>query len=384
MAKDTLGVTAGVLLPAGLVQQMSHLHNDLENWIQVYDLQELLVDDGDDRYKEITRLLEAKLTSGSLLSFHEAQGLRQRAISAHQMGTGFKRRFDSLMQDFSGTSSEAQRQLKDRHMQIICLQKAVQSEMYITDVAFRAWLQTSSSGLSKVLQEYINRLPVDWHKDDLEYDDIQRLSPETWLNDSLVDYFICHPSPPKDVLCLSPLFYTKYLSKELTDRAWEGAWKWRDNQIQKSIEFLRVILLPVNVNKSHWVLIHCDLERQVIRILDSLPSNYQKQIGNHNWLKSRHAKLVEGMRTLVQKLKKKFGCSRLNWNIKLFECYPHHKVPFQQNTNDCGVYVIIFARHLQSGLDVNHASLAPGERIPATVTNLDYFRLQLLNEVAPM
>jgi hypothetical protein len=64
-------------------------------------------------------------------------------------------------------------------------------------------------------------------------------------------------------------------------------------QIQKSIEFLRVILLPVNVNKSHWVLIHCDLERQVIRILDSLPSNYQKQIGNHNWLKSRHAKLVE-------------------------------------------------------------------------------------------
>lgn len=55
--------------------------------------------------------------------------------------------------------------------------------------------------------------------------------------------------------------------------------------------------------------------------------------------------------------------------------YP--QFPFQQNDNDCGVYVVKYAQHLLSGETVNHSHLALADCLSSNWKSLDHSRLRL-------
>lgn len=66
------------------------------------------------------------------------------------------------------------------------------------------------------------------------------------------------------------------------------------------------------------------------------------------------------------------------------DCLILVQVPYQQNGSDCGIYTIMFARHLMEADEVNSNTIALDDQIPDTTPNLDFFRLKFLDEVAPL
>lgn len=55
--------------------------------------------------------------------------------------------------------------------------------------------------------------------------------------------------------------------------------------------------------------------------------------------------------------------------------------PFQLNIYDCGIYSILYMLHLTVADRINHASIPSQYIIPEGVSNLNGFRLLLLEEM---
>ncbi|KAF8059023.1 hypothetical protein FPV67DRAFT_1454674 [Lyophyllum atratum] len=302
--KEILSIAAGVFLPQSLVLAMTQLQNDIHGWLEV-------------------------------------SGLTSRWSGAANSDAEFLDGVDRWVRQKLAAEAE--------------------SRLIATLVGY--WCSNPSPDLTNILKERIEHIPKEWSLENLQWEDLVRLAPATWLNDGLIEHFLSHPPPPSSILCLSPFFYTKFLLYTLTDKTWEKAWKWKNQQIQRSVDSsLRAIMIPVNV-EDHWVLLHADLRLRTISVLDSLKSNHnavglsKKRLGTLNWRTSTHHKLLEGMRTLISKISAKF---QLGLEVEEFQCFPQPPVPFQNNSYDCGVYVIMFARHLQK------ASFRTGSSPPHT------------------
>lgn len=59
------------------------------------------------------------------------------------------------------------------------------------------------------------------------------------------------------------------------------------------ISLARRLVMMVNVDSNHWVVVHANLEGQQIEILDSWASTYRSDISVHNWAQSVHAPIIQ-------------------------------------------------------------------------------------------
>lgn len=65
----------------------------------------------------------------------------------------------------------------------------------------------------------------------------------------------------------------------------------------------------------------------------------------------------------------------------IYSYYYLFQVPFQNNTFDCGVFTVIFARHLCKAASINHSSILHEWIIQEKEINMDVFRLKLIEEL---
>ncbi|KAF8055697.1 hypothetical protein FPV67DRAFT_1458382 [Lyophyllum atratum] len=302
LEKDALGITAGALLPVALIEQMLALHGEIDDWLRGCRLQSALLLDSsqlDHRLNDTERSIQSKLATGSLARFQEIKIWQNQSESANILSRGIRARFESLIQTWAPEVSQGViLNMRLNLVNLLHLCTVLDAEHHLICASIRSWLLTPSAGVTNILADRAGDIPAGWKFGNLTRDDLKLLAPKMWLNDALLEHFISRPPPPSSVLCLSPFFYTKFLQNPPTNaKIWDQAWKWQSGQassisIPKMVQSLNTILIPVNLKQKHWVLAHVDLKKHTIHVLDSLRSNYRKNVDDTTWQKSIHASII--------------------------------------------------------------------------------------------
>ena len=187
----------------------------------------------------------------------------------------------------------------------------------------------------------------------------KKLMPTTWLNDEIINFYFgmlqernnnlraLNPHTKK-LLFLNTFFMNKLLGDNLlydSDRNglfpkcfnYQAVQKWTKRYI--IFNDVDDIYIPINIPNSHWCLIVVDIRNKIIYFYDSI----------YNF--DRGSKFVDAtIRWLNEEHFKNFGVPLETdlWNIQILI-----DIPQQNNGNDCGVYLILFADFRSDGIDVN-------------------------------
>ncbi|CAH7688000.1 expressed protein, partial [Phakopsora pachyrhizi] len=171
--------------------------------------------------------------------------------------------------------------------------------------------------------------------------DLERLLPTRWLNDEIINFYgvmINRRSKAysdkivsrrngfayKRVHCFSSFFYEKYSSD-----GFEGVKRWTKNI---DLFLLDMIFFPINLNNSHWSLGVINIRSKKFEYYDSLYRSDGFEI-----LSKLRSYLVEEH---MQKRKKQL-------DLKDWSNYKHPRVPKQENSFDCGVFLCQFMESLR-------------------------------------
>ena len=175
----------------------------------------------------------------------------------------------------------------------------------------------------------------------------ERLRPGVWLNDVIINAYLHLLQVRSDSLGKKQWFVTSFLGEFFKNN--------KQTFVKKMSRWLRKflknkpyttidrILLPVNINQNHWVLIEVDITGKRISYYDSLKGRLSKAR-----LSYLQAGLYEYLNTdLVIKMKTFFDTWKINSRA---EC------PTQPNGYDCGVYTLFFARLIGSDISLKDNS----------------------------
>ena len=121
-----------------------------------------------------------------------------------------------------------------------------------------------------------------------------------------------------DVYSFSTFFYPK-----LSSGGYKAVYRWA-----KGVDMVsqRLLLFPVHL-ETHWCLAAVDIPNCRISYYDSLGNNNQTCLEN-----------------LERYMSKKFHNTKLSSTV--WHCVNHHDIPMQENSSDCGVFMVMFARCL--------------------------------------
>ena len=171
-------------------------------------------------------------------------------------------------------------------------------------------------------------------------DHLPRLQPRRWLNQEIVDWYLCMlTSGNEECLTLGAEFHRQLLMKNqgpefVVDFHRPAALRGvQDGERFCALEGLRVILAPANPDGNHWVLIAIFPEQRKVSCYDSLSP------GPKGTAACR--KIVKGILSWVALHEMRRSGSIDGWTHEMVQGLPR-----QKNTWDCGIHVCDFARML--------------------------------------
>jgi len=161
-----------------------------------------------------------------------------------------------------------------------------------------------------------DKQPVQYYKGNISTVDIQTLDPKEWLNDQIMNRYLELIGQAKDMFVPISSFFLESLLKNRPE-------KFRESLVDK------IGFIPCN-RSHHWSLIVIFHKQKTILLFDSM--------GNFTDLDTL---------LLLNKLR-----SHLNnlYNMK-FKVMIHKKVKSQSNSDDCGVFVLMWARSMMEGCE---------------------------------
>jgi len=166
-----------------------------------------------------------------------------------------------------------------------------------------------------------------------------------WLNDAFINFYMAlwsqHAALRARVRRREPasaIFVQTFFHGTLRSKGYEGVKKWSQKKGQHGFDWLdaRYIFVPINRGGSHWVAAIIDTTERVVHLLDSMN-------GAHTWAKEVRERLVSWVvRDSIEKehAKRELVAVKGGWTHRV------EVVPNQTNTQDCGVFVLSFARDL--------------------------------------
>jgi len=146
-------------------------------------------------------------------------------------------------------------------------------------------------------EQLIERLYAEKVEGVKEGPDLARLKPATWLNDELVNAYRAvvnkrtAQNSSKHAFVTSTFFFTMlenmhkngdYNFRKL-DRSWISRKLSKDVGV-KSLWDLKLLLVPININKSHWLMSAIDLQAGKYYIVDSMPRSTKASKKFHSLL----------------------------------------------------------------------------------------------------
>ncbi|KAJ8453458.1 hypothetical protein ONZ45_g19708 [Pleurotus djamor] len=189
-------------------------------------------------------------------------------------------------------------------------------------------------------------VPDDWeYSRTISKKVVLRLQPGGWLNDELINVLIKAEGETTDVLYIEPVIWRDMVEKlskasdENREAQWSSVFLNQHGVERYPLERLisvKRIMVPLNCD-NHWVLLTCCTSSGELNVLDS----YARELGD---AKDRLEGQIDWLREFMLRLKRRQPS--LSWSSRYAYRTPELNVPQQSNGNDCGVFVILFARYL--------------------------------------
>ncbi|KAA8499765.1 putative ubiquitin-like-specific protease 1B [Porphyridium purpureum] len=211
------------------------------------------------------------------------------------------------------------------------------------------WARDSTS--RQVLVEH-RSIPIHGH-------DLARLRPGKWLNDEVINFYIevlkDRQSRLGDAAKVKCHFFSTFMYAKLrTPRGYDytAVQRWTR---KIDVFALDRVLIPINIQNSHWALGMVDMVAKTVEYFDSLGFEQPEMTADIlQWVvdEAEHKKQI----TLYTN----------DWTVI------HHgdSVPQQTNTSDCGVFLCKFMDYLSLGKEFNFGA-----------QHMPYFRRRLAHEL---
>ena len=164
------------------------------------------------------------------------------------------------------------------------------------------------------------------------------LKPNTWLNDEIVNFYMCMLQERDQKLCAesknkrlpSHYFNSFFVSKLLENGQYDYA-KVRRWSKKFDVFTLDRVFMPINLNNTHWVMSVVYVQKKEVHYYDSMSGSGK-----------RYLEAILRWLTDEAREKKQFTLDPLEWKLIDRE----KGVPQQQNGYDCGVFSIVCADYL--------------------------------------
>lgn len=112
----------------------------------------------------------------------------------------------------------------------------------------------------------------------MEYKDIHKLYPETWLNDEIINFYmelLTKRSNEQSSSSLSSIYcFNTFFCSTLRDQGYDKVRRWT-----KKVDIFDKELLLIPINYSyHWTLGVIDMTKKTVAVYDSLNGNHDSTI----------------------------------------------------------------------------------------------------------
>lgn len=232
------------------------------------------------------------------------------------------------------------------------------------------WLDTfkSVTGKSGAPSEVLLTDPVS--KIEIRRHDMRTLAFETWLNDEIINVYMSlivqraargNGALPR-VHCFNSFFASKLYIEDGYNygnvRRWTLPVRLRQSgQLVDSILDLDRIIVPINLNNTHWTCAVIDLRGRKFEYYDSMGGRNARCLESlAAWLKDEYMNKRKEDRSDV-----------LEWPRE----YP--AVPAQSNCSDCGMFSLVFAEYASRGAEFTFKQ-----------KDIRDFRVQVCNEIVEL
>lgn len=204
--------------------------------------------------------------------------------------------------------------------------------------------------ITRILQQSSSSraLVIDKFNIDITEGKIAGLKPRTWLNDEIVNFYMCMLQERDQKLCersngsRKPSYYfNSFFVSKLTENGvytYSNVKRW-----SKKIDVFAMdrIFMPVNISNSHWVMAVVFVTLKEIRYYDSMSGSAPNTLNAI-------------LRWLTDEAREKKGVVLDTSEWKLIDTHKTH-VPQQGNGYDCGVFSIMCADYLSDNLPLEYS-----------------------------
>uniref|UniRef100_A0A914X3E9 Ubiquitin-like protease family profile domain-containing protein n=1 Tax=Plectus sambesii TaxID=2011161 RepID=A0A914X3E9_9BILA len=181
-------------------------------------------------------------------------------------------------------------------------------------------------------------------------DDLNTLRGKAWLNDKVIDSYLALIKARSQLASRERVYaFLTHFNTMLCSRGYTGARSW----VKVDIFSHDLLFFPIHDHGNHWTLIVVDMRLWRISYYDSMGND-----GNHH------------LNTISNYLEAEFPEKKAGEHFVPFTCVNEKRLPQQQNTRDCGVFLCQFAEHV-----------ARGAPLTFTQTDMPRFRLQMEREL---
>jgi len=168
---------------------------------------------------------------------------------------------------------------------------------------------------------------------ELEDRDRATLDPRGWLNDEIMNKESAQSlidSERSDMFVVSTLF-THGIEANAANDDWA---------VKSGIDFcqgsVKMLLMPVHVGESHWVLFVVNMKRNILTILDPK--------GIDTMYKPQSKAIAKTVASYIDKQRAVRKCLSKPMAIGHF-----YGIPTQNNDHDCGMYVLVYIDEILGG-----------------------------------
>lgn len=172
----------------------------------------------------------------------------------------------------------------------------------------------------------------------ITYRDMFTLSDRKWLNDNVIDFYMCliNERAKNDSSLPTMHVFSTYFFTTLYKRGYQGVRKWA-KRAKVDVTTVDYVFVPINIHSSHWALGLVNNKEHAFQYFDSLFGTGGDILDN---LQSY----------MIEETKRLYGESMNGIDYSKYEVNPEMPCPTQQNGFDCGVFTCTMAEYLSRNM----------------------------------
>jgi len=168
----------------------------------------------------------------------------------------------------------------------------------------------------------------------ITYKDIFTLSDRKWLNDNVIDFYMCliNERAKNDPSLPTMHVFSTYFFTTLYKRGYQGVKKWA-KRAKVDVTAVDYVFVPINIHSSHWAL--------------GLINNKERSFQYFDSLFGTGGDILDNLKNyMVGETKRLYGEKMNGIDYSQYDTNPDMPCPTQQNGFDCGVFTCTMAEYL--------------------------------------